>query len=458
MQEDSPLSRQLARYIASFRFESLPPEVLRHARLMLADTIAVALAAEQEEVIAKVRRYAAAEGGSAALWNTTARSSAATAALVNGAMAHALDFDDNNMSMIGHSSAPVVPAVLALADEQGCTLADVISAYVAGVQVESVLGRIVGLEHNARGWHTTATLGTFGATAACARLLRLDEAAAQHALGLAASMASGLRQNFPSMTKALHAGFAAKNGVVAARLAAAGIRSAEDALDGNEGFTALFAGRKGGAASPQDLARFEILESFPKVYPTCAMVHQALDVLLEGIRSGQVKAGEVASVECEASYHALNIMRYPDPQSVPQARFSMQYCLAVALLEGEVTNAWFAADRIHDPRIRAAMQRVQVRLAPDQASKELFEPLYVAGKAFTRLRVRHHGGTEFTGEAALQKGHPGNPLDLDGFRAKFLACVAPARGAAGAQALWQTLVEADPQAPFAPAALLGRAG
>jgi 2-methylcitrate dehydratase PrpD len=392
------------------------------------------------------------------VWDSGIATSARNAALANGALAHALDFDDNNMSMIGHSSAPVVPAVFALADENEVTLADVIVAYIVGVQVESVLGRRAGLEHNARGWHTTSTLGTFGAAAASARLLELDAPRVRDALGIAVSMSSGVRQNFPSMTKAVHAGIAAQNGVTAAKLAQAGVRSAPDALEGAEGFLALFAGGPVASSDADEFASFEILESFPKVYPTCSMVHQALDVLLAGIQSGEVQPQQVTKLECEASYHALNIMRYPDPQDTPQARFSMQYCLAVALLQGAVTNEWFNASRIHSPAIRDTMRKIEVRVAPDQATKQAFERMYLEGRAATRVKATHTDGRVFRGEASLQKGHPGNPLDVQGFHTKFLTCVAPRRGEAEAANLWSVLVQGNPQARFRPASHLARTG
>lgn len=450
MEQPESLSAGLARFSASLEYSAIPAKVVEHARLMLADTVAVALAASGEEVVHAIHRFAEEDRGPSCVWGSGISTTARNAALANGTMAHALDYDDNNMSMIGHSSAPVVPAILALADEVHVSLKEVIVAYIVGVQVESVLGRRAGLEHNARGWHTTSTLGTFGAAAASARLLQLDAVRMHDALGLAVSMASGVRQNFPSMAKAVHAGIAAQNGVTAAKLARSGVRAAADAIEGAEGFLSLYAGRQPPSSGDDEFAGFEILESFPKVYPTCSMVHQALDVLLDAIGTGKVRRSEVERVECETSYHGLNIMRYPDPQNVPQARFSMQYCIAVALLEGRVTNEWFAPSRIFEPPVRDAMEMVQVRIAPDQATKELFEQMYLEGRAATRVKVIHRDGTIFTGEAALQRGHPRNPLDPEGFRAKFMSCVNPRLGQERTASLWTTLVQAAPDVRLRP--------
>jgi 2-methylcitrate dehydratase PrpD len=358
------LTNYLTGFTASLDYSAIPQDVVSHARLMLADTIAVALAAESDEVTPLMRKYAASEQGQCVLWGSNIRTTARNAALVNGAMAHALDFDDNNMSMIGHPSAPVAPAVLALADEVPVSLADVLVAYIAGVQIESVFGRVAGLRPNNRGWHTISTYGSFASAGACARLLKLDEAQVQHALCLAASLAGGLRENFPEMTKPVHAGFGAQNGVLASRLAAVGVRAVSTAIEGPEGFLQLFAGVDSAEIDTSQFDTFEVRENFAKVYPTCAMVHQALDLVLDGMHEGRIQKDEVEKIEIETSYHALQIMHYPDPQDVPEARFSWEYCLAVALAAGEVTNEWFAVSRLQDPTLRAIMKKVRVRVRP----------------------------------------------------------------------------------------------
>lgn len=448
----SSLSRQLARWVDALQYQDIPAAVVNHARRMIADTVGVALAAHDDVLAPRLRSMTAGDVGKSAIWGSSATSSTASAALANGALAHALDYDDNNMTMIGHSSAPVVPALFALADEFPCSLEDLIVAYIAGVQVESLLGRIATLEHNGRGWHTTATLGTFGATAACARLLKLSEDQIVGALGIAASFAGGVRQNFNSMTKALHAGRAAANGVTAARLAQSGIYGSPLAIEGHEGFLELFAGVAGHSAplTAGELGTFEVLQSFPKVYPTCSMVHQALDIVLDQWSKGKVSAEGVDHVVCKMSYHALNIMRYPQPTIPVEARFSVQYCIAVALLHGKVTNEFFSPAAIASPAIWDVMKKIKVELDPRLKDKASFEEAYLGGQAYTTIEFRYADGQTRTERAAIQRGHPDYPLTEEEFFRKFQDCTIGALGLPASQSLWNVLVAGDPTLVFRP--------
>lgn len=456
MNDLSTITARLSSYVASLKAEDIPAPVFQHARLMLADTIGVGLAGTQENASRTVMTALRRENGSCAIWGTPATASASAAALINGVLAHALDFDDNNMSMIGHSSAPVVPAILALADEGEFSLTDVVVAYIAGVQVESALGRIATLEHNARGWHTTSTLGTFGAAAACARLKSLDATRTADALGIAATFASGLKHNFGTATKPVHAGMAARNGLLAAELAAAGLDANPHAVDGPQGFLSLYAGRgQGEHKLPGDyFDQFEILQSFPKIYPTCSMVHQLLDIAIDGLASQQIQASQISEVVCSVSYHAAAIMNHPQPRTPSECRFSIEYCVAVALCHGAVTNEHFTESAIGDPLVRDMMSKISVVVPPDQADKETFEEAYLKGAAKSWLEVRQSDGSAFKDGAALQKGHPGNPVVPSDIRAKFMICATTAISEPAAQELWEILVERDPSVRFQPAARL----
>ena len=214
---------------------------------------------------------------------------AGEAALVNGTSAHALDFDDVNMSMRGHPSVPLLPAVLALGEKIGSSGRELIDAFVLGFEVECKLGRVIGAAHYALGWHATSTLGTLGAAAACARLLRLDMERTQIALGIAASLASGVRQNFGTMTKPLHAGWAARNGVIAATLADRGFTADSAAIEGESGL--LHAASGGARLNSRALASlgdpWEIVSPGigVKLYPCCYATHRAIDAALEIVAS-----------------------------------------------------------------------------------------------------------------------------------------------------------------------------
>jgi 2-methylcitrate dehydratase PrpD len=432
----------LADFVAGLTYGALPEEVKNEARRAIADTIGGAIAACSEPSTLAVRRVIAREAGPCSIWGTTDRTTARNAALVNGTMAHAHDIDDCNGPMLGHPSAPVVPAIAALVDELQLSGADMVVAYVAAVEVEGRLGRAVTLRHNALGWHTTSTLGCLGAAAACARLLRLDGPRTLAALGIAASLASGVRQNFGTMTKPAHAGFAAQNGLLAARLAEAGMTASEEAIEGHEGFMDLFVG-KDVLAEQTSVGRFgepfEVMHNYYKIYPTCSLVQCGLDIVLAGIASGEIVPDDVKTLRAGVSYHALNIMRYHDPQDALQARFSMEYCLAAALQHGRVGIDEFAEGVVFAPEIRARMQQVEPYVHPDLATQEQFDRALAEGRAFTDIEVAHGSGRVFRMRASIAKGQPGNPVTCEEMEAKFRNCAAPVLGEDATGILWENL-------------------
>src|SRR5512139_3270628 len=221
------ITRSIAASARSIRYEALPEDVVFLARQCVIDWFGVALAGADEPLTRILRAEAAEEGGNprATLIGSGQRTSTQQAALVNGAASHALDFDDVSMMMSGHPSVPVIPALLALAEERGASGEPFIAAFVAGFEVACRIGALMMPGHYSAGWHATGTLGTFGAAAACANLLQLDEDRWLHALGIAGAQAAGLKSMFGTMCKPLHAGKAAANGLLAAKLAERGFTS-----------------------------------------------------------------------------------------------------------------------------------------------------------------------------------------------------------------------------------------
>lgn len=453
------VTETLGRWIAGVRYAQIPPEIVEFAKRAIADTVGVAVAACEEGVARIVIESVEDERGPCSIWGTSVKTTARNAALANGTMAHAHDLDDNNMSMVGHASAPVVPAVLALADEVGASGADIVLAYIAGVEVEGKLGLAVTYEHNGRGWHTTSTLGTLGAAAACAKLLKLDAAAAQHALGIAASMASGVRQNFGTMTKPLHAGLAAQNGVLAAKLAAKGLNASDRAIEGHEGFFDLFTDPQVTKCerAVEDLGKkFELLENMPKIHACCALVHTAVDIVLAGLQSGEIQTKDIAGVRCGVSYHALNLMRYGAPRDHLEARFSIPYCVAAALMFGKLGIAEFRDEIVSRPDVHELIKRIDVYVLPEFSTQELFEAAYLAGKTYTDIEVTHLSGKVFKARVPRQKGHPLDPLTAEEFRVKFFECLGMGFVPGVAQKTWTYFMEIEKYDPAKPASFLSR--
>ncbi|MCG7360573.1 MmgE/PrpD family protein [Roseomonas sp. ACRSG] len=436
------LAAALADFIAELTYEALPEEARNEARRAIADTVGGAIAACSEPSTLAVRQVIAGEAGPCSIWGTTDRTTPRNAALVNGTMAHAHDIDDCNGPMLGHPSAPVVPAIAALVDELRLPGADMVVAYVAAVEVEGRLGRAVTLRHNALGWHTTSTLGCLGAAAACAKLLKLDGPGILAAMGIAASLASGVRQNFGTMTKPAHAGFAAQNGLLAARLAQAGMTASAEAIEGHEGFMDLFVGKEV-LAEQTSVGRFgepfELIHNYYKIYPTCSLVQCGLDIVLAGIASGDIVPDDVKTLRAGVSYHALNIMRYHDPKDALQARFSMEYCLAAALSRGRVGIDEFAEEAVFAPEIRDRMRQVEPYVHPDLATRDQFDRALAEGNAFTDIEVTHGSGHVFRRRASVAKGTPENPVSWGDLEAKFRMCVTPQLGEDTTEILWNNL-------------------
>src|SRR5262245_44737416 len=236
------LAGELACQIARTAFEQLTPLALRYAKQGLTDTLAVAIAGASDEAALIARRIAGNQAGACLAWGTGSRLGALDAAFVNGIAANVLDFDDCTDNLGGHPSSPILPALIALAEEREATGKDLLTAYVAGFETETAIGRGVNFHHYEKGWHPTATLGVFGAGAACARLMALDSSQIAHVLALCASLAAGLKSNLGSMAKPLHVGHCSRSGLLAARLAAEDFTGNADALEHHQGFLEVFNG------------------------------------------------------------------------------------------------------------------------------------------------------------------------------------------------------------------------
>ena len=453
------VTETLGRWVAGVQYTQIPAEIAEFAKRAIADTVGVTVTACEEDVSRIVIETVKGEPGPCSIWGTSVKTTARNAALANGTMAHAHDLDDNNMSMVGHASAPVVPAVLALADEVNASGADIVLAYIVGVEVEGKLGLAVTYEHNGRGWHTTSTLGTLGAAAASAKLLKLDATGARNALGIAVSMASGVRQNFGTMTKPLHVGIAAQNGVLAAKLAAKGLNASAKAIEGHEGFFDLF-------TDPQimkceeaikDLGKkFELLQNVPKIHASCALVHTAIDIVQAGLKSGEIQTNDIARVKCGVSYHALNLMRYGAPRDHLEARFSIPYCVAAALIFKKLGIAEFRDAIVRRPDVHELIKKIKVYILPEFSTQELFQEAYAAGKTYTDIEVAHKSGKVFKSRLPRQKGHPLKPLTAEEFRAKFLECLSRNFSPKVAQETWEHFMDIEKHNPERPAAFLSR--
>jgi len=397
-----------------------PPEARAAAARAVLDTVGVTLAGATEPAARIVQHVVSADGaGPSLVFGTAMRLGAGNAALANGTAAHALDYDDMCFVSLAHPSAPLVAAALAAAETAGSPGRALLEAYVVGFEIEGRLGRAMNPRHYQRGWHCTSTLGTIGAAAAVSRLLGLDAIAAGHALAIAASEASGLKENFGTMVKPLHAGLAARNGVLAALLARAGMTASGAAIDGAQGYLAAM----DGAVVPLDQVtadlgtRWEILDTgiTVKLYPSCAGTHPTLDALLDLRRREKFMADEIDAIDVGVDPIVPTILIYDRPSSGLEGKFSMPFCAAAAVVHGRVGIDTFETSVLTDPVVLALQARIAMHVDPslDASAPSLTQ---------ARVSVRLRDGRVLTASANGARGYAECPASDDELATKFLSC------------------------------------
>lgn len=423
------VTRRIAEFSAGLTLSQVPTAGVEMARAAFIDCLGVTLAAHTEPIAGVLTRYLAEAGGlpTATALGLGVRTSPELAALAGGAMAHALDYDDVSEPLYGHPSVVLVPAVLAVAEATGASGQRALEGYMAGFEVGNAIGRAMNPHHYGLGWHATATLGSLGAAAAAARVLGLDAGQTETALGIAASMAGGIRRNFGSMTKPLHAGNAARAGVAAAMMARAGLTAASAIVEGAYGFAQLFGGVEPGAleAAAEGLGRRWTLEAdgiWFKFYPCCASTHRSLDAVLMLKAAHGFTAADVAEVVSYVPAHIPEILIHPRPSTSLQGKFSLQYTVAAALLDGRIGLGSFTDEQIGRPAARELGERVRMEVVPASGEE-------------TEVEVRLVDGRRLSMQVVNPKGHPLNPLTPAELRAKFTDCASAFPGARAEAAL-----------------------
>jgi 2-methylcitrate dehydratase PrpD len=407
--------------LAGFASAAEPPSRARtRAAAAILDTIGVTLAGASEPPGRIVQRVVEAEDSRACtVLGTALRASATGAALANGTAAHALDYDDMCFVSLAHPSAPLVSALVAAGELTGASGAGLADAYAIGFEIEARLGRVMNPRHYQRGWHCTSTLGAIGAAAAVSRLWGLDARMTAHAIAIAASEASGLKENFGTMVKPLHAGLAARDGVLAAQLARGGMTASAAALDGPQGFLhAMDSSRDDLDREAADLgSRWEIVDTgiTVKLYPSCAATHPPLDAILALRAREGFTADMVDRIDVHVDAITPTVLIYDRPVSGLEAKFSLPFCAAAAVVDGRVGIDTFDAARVSDTRVAALMSRVTMTVD---------STLGVDAPALTqaRVQVRLRDGRVLTESANGARGYPDQPASDEELAAKFLAC------------------------------------
>jgi 2-methylcitrate dehydratase PrpD len=412
---------------------AVPAEARERAAIAFKDTIGVMLAGANEPAARIAQTIGVDEGaGQCRVVGTPITTGAGFAALANGVAAHALDYDDMCFVSLAHPSCVLVPAILATGELAHAGARALLDAYVVGFELECRLGIVMNPRHyHRRGWHCTSSIGTLGAAAAAARLLGLDSHAARHALGIAASSACGLKENIGSMVKPLHAGMAARNGVMAARLAKRGFTASPQAIDGPQGYlAAMDSERPSLDVAAADLGtRWEIIDTgvTVKLYPSCAATHPPLDALRAIVGRERLTSDQVAAIDVEVDSMTPRLLIHPSPASGLEAKFSMPFCAAAALVHPHIGIDTFEVEHIRDPRVQALMPRVTLRA---NAAFDSAAPLSQA-----RVTVRLRDGREWSEHADGARGYPGRLSDEE-LSAKFADCASRTLRASAVTSAW----------------------
>ncbi|CAG0986484.1 2-methylcitrate dehydratase [Rhizobiaceae bacterium] len=418
----------------------------KRANFMFVDTVAVMVAGRREpatiNVFNTLKRWSG--RGEAVEFVHGGTMPAPWTAMVNGTSAHALDYDDAFEPALTHAGAVLVPALLALGAERRASGRDLVDALLVSLDVQAALAAAMNLGHYGRGWHTTVTFGVPSAAAGCGRLLGFDAHTMRMAISASTSFATGLKRQFGTQTKPFHAGLAAHNGIMAASLAEAGLEAAGESLEGRGSFGDLLGtpGMPGFGRAAERLAGRAAMDEYGiwiKVYPCCASAHRPIDAVLTLRGDAPVAADEVERIDVHLSEVAKGNLTYDRPSNDMEARFSINHCVAAALVDGAVELRHFSPEQIARPDLQAVWPKVFMHMDPDLPASA--PPSPEKEKARVVLRLRNGEVREQT--AFFPYGHTRNFVSEEMLARKFDDCVGGHLPAAAADALRERLFHFD---------------
>lgn len=392
-------TEKLAHFIVETGYEAIPAAVVHAAKRVMIDTVGVMLAGSQEPSGRLIASFVRKLGGNphARVVGTGFKTSSPNAALANGTMGHALDYDD--VVVAGHPTVALLPAILALGEEVGTSGKAVLESLVIGFEVWGTLAAS-GINPRASGFHPTAIFGTMAAAVSASKLLGLDVEQTRMVLGLAASHAGGMGRNRGTMTKPYHAGKAASHGVVAAMLVQQGFTATPDIIEDRFGFYDAFSegdGTEDGRMT-EHLGKPYVLQSpgvSVKKYPACYYTHRSIDAILELQARHAIAPEDVDEIRCEAGSTLANTLVYHEPANYLQGKFSMEFCLATALVERRLGLRQITDEKVSDPKVRELMQRVRLHFAGVPiAEQDVVSVRLKDGKQFSLGVERARGAAE----------------------------------------------------------------
>ncbi len=428
------LTRYVSEFIANIRYEDIPQDVIALGKKSILDGLGLALAGSVSTLAPLLKKYIESLGpcaGSSSIIGTPLKVAPRFAAFANGNFIHADDYDDTQLAvakdrvygLLTHPTVPVLPPALAICELGGRSGKEFLTAYHAGVEVECKIAEAISPRHYNDGFHTTGTIGSLGSAAACARLHRLDAEKTAYALGIAAAQAGGLRENFGSMTKPFHAGHAAEAGVVAADLAALGWTAAPNILEAQFGFFHAAGGGFDPAAIMERLGKPWTLASpgvSIKPYPSGSLTHPAMGEMMRLIRQHDIKPADAEKVQVGGNHGMVTTLLHHHPTTGLQAKFSMEFGIAILLLERKAGLAEYTDATVQRPDVQEMVRRVNFYVDPEAEQSGL-------DKMTSIVKVHLKDGRVLTGRAQFAKGSPANPMSYDEVAEKFRGCAAFAK-------------------------------
>jgi len=423
------LTRYVSEFIVNTRYEDIPADVIAGGKKSILDGLGLALAGSVSTLAPLMKTYIEAFGpcpGKSCIVGTRLTVPPRFAAFANGTFIHADDYDDTQLAvakdrvygLLTHPTVPVLPPAFALCESEGRSGKELLTAYHVGVEVECKIAETISPRHYLDGFHTTGTVGSFGSAAACARLRGLDAQKTACALGIAAAEAGGLRENFGTMTKPFHAGHAAEAGVVAADLAALGWTAAPNILEAQYGFFHAAGGSFDPAAIVDRLGKpwtFATPGVSIKPHPSGSLTHPAMGEMMRLIRQYEIQPGDVEKVDVGGNHGMVTTLLHHHPQTGLEAKFSMEFGIAILLLERKAGLAEYTDAVVQRPEVQEMIRRVNFYVDSEAEQAGL-------DKMTSILKVHMKDGRVLSGRAQFAKGSPANPMSYHEVAEKFRGC------------------------------------
>ncbi|MDY6935594.1 MAG: MmgE/PrpD family protein [Spirochaetota bacterium] len=408
-------TEKVAQFITDTSYEKIPKEAINSSKQAILDCLGVMLAGCDDPGCKILNEYIKEEGGvaEAGIIGGNLKTTASQAAWANGNIAHSLDYDDYAAAFVGHPTVALLPAILSISEKLHLSGREILLSYVIGFETGAAVSPLCGLQSYMVGWHTTSTIGAIGAVAAAAKLLNLTVDQTRMALGIASSLSNGLKENFGTMTKPLHAGNAAKNGVVAAILAKKGFTANENILEGEQGFCRVFAG--GAEIDANEIGKslgeeYTVAKDLSmKPYPSCAGTHATIDCGLYLNKNYDINPEEIEDIEIRINPGLAKSTIHSNPQTGLEGKFSNEYCVATALVEGEVGLKHFTDEKVNQPVIKRLVERAKYNNTEETA---------LGSEVLVTLR----DGNVLSHKVNSPKGFVDNPVTMSDTEIKYTDC------------------------------------